>query len=118
MRPADESDDCFDLYNLTHMETGIDGVLRISTRQAVEGPHIIWFPGRPIEDGPRLMVTLEMSPRVVNHGLPQDVMAASAPLALAWAEANRAALLHFWEEGLSWSLREVRRFVDGLAKLA
>jgi len=114
---ADPLDELFEMMNLPCKDTGVSGVIYISTAQGQHGPRIKWFPDRPSREGPCLTATLEAEPKVINHGLPDRVVASAMPPVLAWAVSNRAALLRFWAEGLSWTRDEVDAFVDGLNKL-
>jgi len=114
---ADPLDELFDMVNLPRKDTGVAGVIYISTAQGQHGPRIKWFPERPSREAPCLTVTLEAEPRVINHGLPDRVVASAMPAVRSWAVANLGALLRFWSEGLSWTRDEVDAFVGGLNKL-
>ncbi len=114
---ADPLDELFEVVNLTREDTGVAGVICISTAQGRHGPRVKWYPGRPGREAPCLTVTLENPPRVLNHGLSVREAAEAEGRVRAWAAANEAALLRFWAEGLSWTRAEVNAFMDGLAKL-
>lgn len=114
---ADPLDELFDMVNLPRKDTGVEGTIYISTAQGQHGPRIKWFPQRPSREAPCLTVTLDAEPRVLNHGLQARVAAAATPIVRSWVEANREALLRFWNDGLSWTRDEVDAFVDGLNKL-
>jgi len=114
---ADPLDELFDMVNLPRKDTGVDGTIHVSTAQGQHGPQVKWFPGRPAREAACLTLTLEPEPRVINHGLPDQVAAAASPRIRSWASANREALLRFWNEGLSWTRDEVSDFIDGLNKL-
>jgi hypothetical protein len=115
---AELDDELFDMVNLPRKDTGVDGTIYISTAQGAHGPRIKWFPGRPGRDVPCLTVTLEDPTRVLNHGLPSALARRAEPALLAWVVRNRADLLRFWNEGLSWTRDEVNSFIDGLEKLS
>ena len=118
IRPAhDPLDEVFAVVNLPREDTGVAGVITVSTAQGQHGPRIKWYPGRPGREAPCLTVTLEAPPRVLNHGLSAREAAEAEGQVRAWAMANREALLRFWSDGLSWTRAEVNAFVDGLAKL-
>ena len=118
IRPiADPQDDLFEMVNLARKDTGVGGIIYISTAQGQHGPRVKWYPGRPGRDEPCLTVTLETQPRVLNHQLPPRIAAEAGREVTVWAERNRDALLHFWNDGLSWTRDEVNAFIDGLAKL-
>lgn len=114
---ADAAEDMFDVVNLPRQDTGIAGVVFVSTEQGAHGPRVKWYPGRPGHVVPCLTVTLEAPPRIINHGLPeQDARAAGREVA-EWVSLNRQALLRFWRDGLSWTRDEVDAFVATLVKL-
>lgn len=110
-------DEMVEVVNLSGRDTGAEGTIFISTRMAAHGPRIKWFPLRPERDAPCLVVTLEDPPRAINLGLAQPVARRGEAQALAWASANRVALLDYWENGVSWTRDEVSAFIDGLRKL-
>jgi len=107
----------FDMVNLPRQDTGVDGIIYISTVQGQHGPRIKWYAERPARDAPCLSITLEGEPLLVNHGLPARQVRAMEPVLRAWVGKNRVALLDFWSNGISWTRDEVNAFLDGLAKL-
>jgi hypothetical protein len=109
-------EDMFDMVNLSTRRTGLPGTIFISTRRASHGPRIKWYPGKPAWDAPCLVVTLEEPPRAINQGLPARIAREAEAVALAWARANREALLHFWDDGLAWDSDEVQAFIERLAR--
>ncbi|MBX9748040.1 MAG: hypothetical protein K5Q68_00350 [Roseococcus sp.] len=109
-------DDPVEMANLTEDETGVPGIIYVSTRQGRHGPRIKWYPRRGGSGEAFLTVTLENPPRILNHGVPPRE-ASSAVAAAEWAEMNRSALLRFWEEGTSLTFQEVGTFLRGLTKL-
>jgi hypothetical protein len=114
---AVDDDEMFDMMNLSTRRTGVSGTIFISTRRASHVPRIKWFPGKPEWEAPCLIVTLESPPRTINQGLPPRVARQGAAVAIPWAESNKAALLRFWHDGLTWDSDDVHAFIDGLAKL-
>jgi hypothetical protein len=114
---ADPLDELAEIVNLARKHTGVTGTIFISTALGQHGPGVKWFPGQPSREAPCLTVTLEEPPRVLNHGLPDRVAAIASAEVTAWVHANRAALLRFWNEGLSWDRDEVDAFLDGLQRL-
>lgn len=109
-------DDPVEMANLTERDTGVPGVIYVSTRQGRHGPRVKWYPRRGGFDQPFLTITLEEPPRVLNHGVaPRE--ASGAVAAAAWVERNRAALLGFWAEGTSLAFDELEAFLRGLEKL-
>lgn len=114
---ADPLDELAEMVNLARKHTGVAGTIFISTALGQHGPRVKWFPGRPSREAPCLTVTLEEPARILNHGLPDRVAAVASAEVIAWVQANRAALLRFWNEGLSWDRDEVDAFLDGLQRL-
>ena len=115
---AQDTDDLVEMVNLPTRYTGISGTVFISTAMGAHGPWVKWFPGKPGRDIPCLVVTLEEPPRAVNEGLAAPVAREGERLMRPWVERNREALLHFWRDGTSWDVDEVRAFVEGLARLS
>jgi hypothetical protein len=104
------------MANLTEADTGVPGIMYVSTRQGRHGPRVKWYPRRGGADEQFLTVTLEEPPRILNHGLsPREASGAAA--AAEWASLNCAVLLRFWNEGTPWTFREVNTFIDGLRNL-
>lgn len=113
----DAADQLYDLVNLTSDETGAAGIIFVSTALGQHGAGVKWFPVRAGRDLPCLTVTLEDPPRVINHGIsPREARQAEAAV-VAWVALNRDALQRFWDDGLSWTRKEVNAFCDGLRKL-
>lgn len=115
---AIDDDEMFDVVNLTHEDTGVEGTIFIATAQRKHGPRIKWFPGKPSRDGPCLILTLGGSRSVVVHGLgPQQARRGEAA-SRDWVALNEPALLDFWNNGVLWSRAELERFLNSLVKLA
>lgn len=113
----DDGDELVEMVNLPRADTGVDGIIYVSSMQGPHGPRVKWYPQRPGRDAPCLTVTLEDPPRVINHGLAaRDLREGQAAVA-RWATLNRDALLRFWFDGASWTVDEVFAFAKGLAKL-
>lgn len=108
-------DDPVEMTNLTQDDTGVPGIVGVSTRQGRHGPRIKWYPGRGGGGRPFLTVTLEEPPRMIDHGVAPRV-AAGAVVAAAWVELNRQSLLNFWTEGTSLNRSEFNAFIDALNK--
>lgn len=109
-------DDPVEMANLPEQETGVPGIIYVSTRQGRHGPRVKWYPRRGGADQPFLTVTLEDPPRIHNHGVPPRD-ASGAVAAAEWAALNREALLWFWAEGTSLMLDELNAFLRELRKL-
>ena len=105
-----------ELANLTEQDTGLPGIVYVSTRQGRHGPRVKWYPRRGGSDEAFPTITLEDPPPIINHGVP----AREAPAVMAaaeWATINRAALLGFWAEGNALTFHKVGGVLRGLAKL-
>jgi hypothetical protein len=107
----------FEMANLSSAQTGVDGVISISTAQVGHGPRVNWYTGRPRDGAPCLTVTIEASPAAMNKNLPQNEADAAAGGVQAWVTLNQEALLAFWTEGNTWLDDDVAAFKRGLRRL-
>ena len=107
------TDGVFEMANLTEAQTGVPGVLYVSTQEGGHGPRVKYFvqPGRTqpsysvsIGDAPRLLVS-SLDDRVVRRTLPQVA---------AFVRLNRQALLDFWTVGDTWTDPQVSAFKAAL----
>lgn len=115
---SQDVDDLVEMVNLPTRYTGLAGTVFISTAMGSHGPRVKWFPGKPGRELPCLVVTLETPPRALNEGLSAPEAREGERLVTPWVESNRQALLHFWRDGTSWDVDEVRAFVSGLSRMA
>lgn len=105
----------FEMANLRQQETGIPGLVYVSTRQGSHGPRVKYFPsGKKSEPG--YSVTISDSPRAIpNRQAPRDFVRATSAPVLGFVTQHRDVLLDFWENGSDWSLDDLNtrlRFVD------
>jgi hypothetical protein len=109
-------EDVFEMANLGEDQTGVSGVIMISTAMGQHGPRVKYFlkPGR---HQPSFSVAVSAEPRVVANSLPDRDMARMAPVVIAWVAANHTALTRFWWEGPDWMHPEVQAFIAGLKKV-
>jgi hypothetical protein len=110
-------DDVFDRANLFPEDTGIEGVIFISTNvpRLPHGPRVKYF--EKTGKGQRsFSVSIAAQPQLVASSLPDKVVRHMVPQVEDWVRLNREALLRFWSDGAYWSKREVTDFLDGLAK--
>jgi hypothetical protein len=114
---SQDADGRVEMVTLPTRYTGLAGTVFISTAMGSHGPRVTWFPGQAGRDLPCLIVTLETRPRALNDGLPASVAREGERLVGPWVESNCRALLHFWREGTSWDVDEVRAFVLGLSRM-
>jgi len=97
-------DDLFDTANLTSKETGIEGIVFISTAVGAHGPRVKYF----VKTGkgqPSFSISIAEAPQV-------------APKVSEWVRLNRVALLSFWSDGQYWTVDEVSAFLAALKKLS
>jgi hypothetical protein len=109
-------DDVAEMTNLQEQDTGVPGVIFISTAMGSHGPRVKYF----IKTGraqPSFSVSISEEPQVLANSLPVREMAQAAPMVTAWVKLNREALLRFWNEGETFSVRDMVAFVAGLKKI-
>ncbi len=111
-------DDVFEMANLTSRQTGIEGIVFISTNvpKLPHGPRVKYFE-KTGKGQPSFSVSIGADPQVVANSLPDRVMRRAAPGVIAWVKLNRADLLHFWNDGEKLTFDELTEFVAGLKKL-
>ena len=115
LRALDE-EDILEMANLGEDQTGVPGIILISTTMGAHGPRVKYFlkTGR---QQPSFSVAIASEPRVLANSLPDRDLARMAPSVVDWVRLNHEALGRFWWEGQDWMHSEVRDFVDGLAKV-
>jgi len=108
--------DIVEMTNLQEEDTGIPGVIFISTVMGSHGPRVKYFvkAGR---DQPSCSISIAGAPKILASSLAARDLNRAAPAVIDWVRLNRAALLRFWNEGETWSIRDVTAFVDSLRKL-
>ena len=107
-----------DMANLEEADTGVAGVIYVSTQQGSHGPRVKWYPSRPTSrTDDCLSVTIAATPRVFNHGLPKVLETRIADPLTRWVALNHGALLDFWQNGWRWTRGEVSDFFDHLQKV-
>jgi hypothetical protein len=109
-------DGVVEMTNLQEEDTGVPGVIFISTIMGSHGPRVKYFlkAGR---DQPSFSVSIAEEPKILANSLPQRTLRRAMPDVVAWVKLNRKALLRFWNEGDTWSIREVAAFVASLKKV-
>jgi hypothetical protein len=112
-----DEDALFDMVNLFAEDTGIDGVIFISTNVPMpHGPRVKYYK-KAGGTQQSFSLTIGVEPRVVASSLPDRVVRSMEPLVSEWVRRNRQALLSFWNEGDRWSFTELKQFIERLAKL-
>ena len=101
--------------NLQEEDTGIPGVIFVSTAMGFHGPRVNYF----IKAGraqPSLSASIPPDPQVLANSLPLREFNRAAPSVIAWVRLNAEALLRFWNEGETYSVRNVVTFAQALRK--
>jgi hypothetical protein len=111
-----EEEDLFEMVNLRELETGVAGVLFVSTAVGAHGPRVKFFlkAGR---DQPSFSVSIGPEPRVLANSLPERELRRAAPDVIAWVKLNHQALLRFWNHTDGMTVQELAAFVAGLQRL-
>ena len=104
------------MTNLFEEDTGVPGVIFVSTTMASHGPRVKYYV-RAGRNQPSFSVVLTDPPRVVANSLSTRELNRASPAVLAWTALNREALLRYWFEGDKLSRREANAFFEGLQKL-
>lgn len=114
-----DEDDLFDMVNLMSEDTGIDGVIFISTNvpKLPHGPRVKYCQ-KAGKGQPSFSISIAAEPRVVAYSLPDRTVRSMAPLVSRWVRQNRQELLSFWNEGDGWSFARLKQFIGRLEKLA
>jgi hypothetical protein len=102
-----------EMANLTSAQTGVSGIIFISTMMGQHGPRVKYYlqPGRT---QPSFSVSISDTPMVVANSLPARVVRRMSPRVIAWVSRNKDALLDFWHHGDTWTQPEVNAFVQKL----
>lgn len=105
-----------EMTNLYEQDTGVSGVIFISSRVYRHGPRVkYWIRHGSDEHG--FSVSIADDPRILANSLSTRDLNRSAPQVLAWVKLNREELLRFWNEGQDWSVRDVFDFAMKLQKV-
>jgi len=109
-------EELFEMVNLREQDTGLAGVLFVSTAVPAHGPRVKYFlkAGR---EQPSFSVSIAPEPRVLANSLPQRELQRAAPGVIAWVRLNHEALLRFWNHGEGMDVRELATFVAGLKRV-
>ena len=109
-------DDVVEMTNLQEEDTGVPGIIFISTAMGSHGPRVKYF----VKTGrgqPSFSVSISATPGVLASSLPQREVSRAAPIVIEWVKLNSVALLRFWNEGETFSVREMVEFVAALQKI-
>jgi hypothetical protein len=116
---ADElsnDDGIIEMANLDKSQTGIDGVIWISTMMTGHAPRVKYFV-RPGRTQPSFSVTIDDQPRAVANSLPPRVLDQISPLIIQWVTLNKDALLDFWHHGDTWTVSQLIQFLQNFRKI-
>lgn len=116
LRELEHTEAPAEMANLPPSQTGIDGVVFVSTRMGQDGPHVKYYE-RAGRTQPSFSVSISDHPSVVANSLPQRVADAMAPKVAAWVLLNKQALLEFWHHGDTWLQPQVEAFLHALKPL-
>jgi len=111
---ADElsnDDGVIEMANLDKLQTGIDGVIWISTMMTGHAPRVKYFV-RPGRTQPSFSVAIADQPRVVANSLSPRVLNQMSPLVIQWVTLNKDGLLDFWHHGDTWTASQLIQFLQ------
>lgn len=111
-----DDEDVFDMANLVESQTGVPGIITITTVMGKHGPRVKFFlkPGR---HQPSFSVAVATTPRVVANSLDDRDLKRMASDVIAWVALNHEALAAFWWDGADWVAPDVQAFIAGLRKV-
>ena len=82
-----KDDGIVEMANLDKSQTGVDGVIWISTMMAGHAPRVKYFV-RPVRTQSSFSVTIADQPRVVANSLPPRLVNQMSPLVIQWVTLN------------------------------
>jgi hypothetical protein len=109
-------DDAVEMANLTSDQTGVPGVIFISTAMGSQGPRVKYF----VQAGraqPSFSVSIADPPAIVANSLPQRTLRQMSPSVIEWVSLNRDDLLDFWRNADTWMQPEVNAFIQRLRRV-
>ena len=111
-----DDEDTFEMANLPEDQTGVPGVIFISTALGQHGPRVKLYlkPGR---HQPSASIFIGPNPRILASSLDDRDLKRIAPKALEWVMLNHEALTTFWFEGQDWMIAQVADFARTLKKV-
>jgi hypothetical protein len=111
-----DDDGIIEMANLDKSQTGVDGVIWISTMMTGHAPRVKYFV-RPGRTQPSFSVTIADQPRVVANSLSPRVLNQMSPLVIQWVTLNKDALLDFWQHGDTWTASQLIQFLQSFRKV-
>jgi hypothetical protein len=111
-----DNDGVLEMANLDKSQTGIDGVIWISTMMTGHAPRVKYFvrPGRAQSS---FSVTIANQPQIVANSLPILVVNQMSSLVIQWVTLNKDALLDFWHHGDTWTASQLIQFLQNFRKV-
>lgn len=111
-----DDEDIFDMANLVESQTGVPGIITITTVMGQHGPRVKYFlkAGR---HRPSFSVAVASTPRVVANSLDDRDLKRMASAVIAWVALNHEALAAFWWDGADWEAPYVHTFIEKLRKV-
>jgi hypothetical protein len=106
----------FEMANLDKSQTGIDGIVWISTSMTGHAPRVKYFL-RPGRTQPSFSVLISDHPHVVANSLPARTVNQMAPLVIQWVQLNKVALLNFWHHGDTWTATQLIHFLQSFRRV-
>ena len=116
---ADElsnDDGIIEMANLDKSQTGVDGVIWISTVMTGHAPRVKYFV-RPGRTQPSFSVTIADQPRLVANSLPPRILNQMSLAVIQWVTFNKDALLDFWHHGDTWTASQLIQFLQSFRKV-
>jgi hypothetical protein len=105
-----------EMANLDKTQTGIDGIVWISTFMTGHAPRVKYFV-RPGRTQPSFSVLISDQPRVVANSLPARTVNQMAPLVIRWVQLNKDTLLDFWHHGDTWTATQLIHFLQSFRRI-
>jgi hypothetical protein len=106
----------FEMANLDKSQTGIDGIVWISTSMTGHAPRVKYFL-RPGRTQPSFSVIISDQPRVVANSLPARTVNQMAPMVIQWVLMNKDSLLDFWHHGDTWTATQLIHFLQSFRRI-
>jgi hypothetical protein len=106
----------FEMANLDKSQTGIDGIVWISTSMTGHARRVKHFV-RPGRTQPSFSVPISDQPHVVANSLPARTVNQMAPLVIRWVQLNKDALLDFWHHGDTWTATQLIHFLQSFRRI-
>ena len=111
-----DDDAVFDMANLTETQTGVAGIVTITTVVGRHGPKVRFAP-RLGRGEPTGAMSIALRPTILFSGLSgSDLERLSKPV-MGWVGLNHEVLLDYWQDGAWWTIDEVQAFVARLKKV-